>query len=106
MGALISDVILIVSTSADKIYGFYFSLVGSVLCGMMQAFGESVVLGFLKVFPTELVVGWSSGTGMAGMLGTSLVIILRSFDVKLPIVFSVLIPFEFVYFICFLWINK
>lgn len=45
VGALISDVILIVSTSADKIYGFYFSLVGSVLCGMMQAFGESVVLG-------------------------------------------------------------
>ena len=35
----------------------------------------SVALGYLRLFPSKLVNAWSSGTGMAGVLGSVIYII-------------------------------
>ena len=57
---------------------FWLSLVASVLQGSSCALGESTTLGFLKGFPSECVGFFSSGTGFAGIFGTSLLLILKA----------------------------
>ena len=37
--------------------------------GMAQSIGECINLGFLKAFPSEYLVGFTSGTGFAGIAG-------------------------------------
>jgi len=61
---------------AETSWGFYTALIGSSLCGSMSSLGESVVIGFLKVFPSNSISGWGSGTGMAGLFGNALFILL------------------------------
>ncbi|XP_053384064.1 battenin-like isoform X2 [Mercenaria mercenaria] len=53
---------------------FWFSLVCIVFVGASAAFGENVALGYLRLFPSKMVNAWSSGTGMAGVLGSLLYI--------------------------------
>lgn len=53
---------------------FWFSLVCIVFVGSSSAFGENVALGYLRLFPSKMVNAWSSGTGMAGVLGSVLYI--------------------------------
>ncbi|XP_064599826.1 battenin-like isoform X3 [Liolophura sinensis] len=54
---------------------FGFAIGCIVIVGSSSAFGENVTLGYLHKFPSKLVNAWSSGTGMAGVLGSSLFII-------------------------------
>ena len=75
------------SGNENPIY-FAISLVASVFHGLTSCFGESVILGYLKGFPAELVVGWSSGTGFAGVFGAGLVVILSAFKFPLFAVLS------------------
>lgn len=49
---------------------FWFSLVCIMCVGASSAFGENVALGYLRLFPSKMVNAWSSGTGMAGVLGS------------------------------------
>lgn len=53
---------------------FWFSLVCIVFVGASAAFGENVALGYLRLLPSKMVNAWSSGTGMAGVLGSLLYI--------------------------------
>ncbi|XP_035661499.1 battenin-like [Branchiostoma floridae] len=56
-------------------FNFPFALACIVVAGSSAAFGENVTLGYLSLFPSKLVNGWSSGTGMAGLLGAGIYII-------------------------------
>lgn len=96
-------IIALSSLTSNKI-GFYTSLLGSMICGAMCAFGESIILGkqqhhlqisssncwtpsgYLKVFPSKLVGGWSSGTGCAGPFGSGLVLVFKAIGFDLYIV--------------------
>jgi hypothetical protein len=78
--------VIAVSNMATSSWGFYTALLGSSLCGSMAALGEAVNIGFLKVFPSETISGWASGTGMAGIFGSLLFIVLNSLDVPLSVV--------------------
>jgi hypothetical protein len=40
--------------------------------GSSYAFGESAILGYLRLFPKTLLGGWSSGTGISGFFGSLL----------------------------------
>ena len=82
----IGFIIIAVSNMATNTWGFYTALIGSSLCGSMSSLGESVVIGFLKVFPSNSISGWGSGTGMAGIFGNLLFIVLQELDVNLSIV--------------------
>ncbi len=57
---------------------FWLSLVASIMQGSSCALGESTTLGFLKGFPSECVGFFSSGTGFAGIFGTSLLLVLKA----------------------------
>ncbi|CAL1541517.1 unnamed protein product [Lymnaea stagnalis] len=56
-------------------FNFGFAIACIAVVGSSSAFGENVTLGFLSWFPSSMVNAWSSGTGMAGLLGASLFII-------------------------------
>ena len=51
---------------------FVFALCSIVLLGGSSSFGESILLGYSKLFPSETVGGWSTGTGIAGVGGAGL----------------------------------
>ncbi|CAC5391922.1 BTS [Mytilus coruscus] len=56
-------------------FDFWFAIVCIVFVGASAAFGENVALGYLRLFPSKYVNAWSSGTGMAGVLGSTIYII-------------------------------
>lgn len=73
--------------SSTTVYSFFISLGASCIHGLTSCFGESVILGYLKGFPADLVVGWSSGTGFAGVVGAGLVVLLTALNFELFAVF-------------------
>jgi len=56
-------------------FNFGFAIACIMFMGSSAAFGENVTLGYLSWFPSSLITAWSSGTGMAGLLGSTLFII-------------------------------
>ena len=50
-------------------WGFIFTLIGSLLLGCSCSLGDCTMLGFMKVFPSMVISGYVSGTGMSGILG-------------------------------------
>jgi len=51
---------------------FVLSFIPCFLLGSSYAFGESAMLGYLRLFPKTLLGGWSSGTGISGLFGSLL----------------------------------
>jgi len=51
---------------------FALSFIPCFLLGSSYAFGESAMLGYLRLFPKTLLGGWSSGTGISGFFGSLL----------------------------------
>lgn len=54
---------------------FILSILCIVIIGGCSGFGENLTLGYLHQFDSRLVNAWSSGTGMAGLLGATLYIL-------------------------------
>lgn len=80
------------------------------LTGGACSFGESVILGYLKSFPSSMTGAWSSGTGLAGVGGVSFYLLLKSIfrefmepKVYLSIIYFMLIATLFIYAYCFFW---
>ncbi len=48
------------------------------------------MISFIKKFPSDCITGWSSGTGLAGIFGSGLYLILQSLHVSNRIVNLVL----------------
>lgn len=67
-------------------YAFYICLGASLITGICQALGEGVMISFIKKFDSRCIAGWSSGTGLAGLLGSGAYLLLRSLNVPLQIV--------------------
>ena len=57
-------------------------LLGSIFVGNFGSLGNVTVVGFMKAFPAEVVVGFGSGTGLAGIFGSGLVLAARSFGIS------------------------
>ncbi len=70
----------------NNLGGFALSLIAACIHGMSSCFGEMTVLGYLKGFPPDLLVGWGSGTGFAGVVGAGLAVLLLAFDFELSYV--------------------
>ncbi len=58
--------------------GFVISLLASVVCGTFTSVGNSTIVGFMKAIPPENVLGWSSGTGIAGITGSGVYLLLKT----------------------------
>lgn len=62
----------------DERPGFFVALTASVLHGVVSGFGESTAVAWFKCWPGELIGAFSSGTGMSGLGGTSMLLIFKS----------------------------
>jgi len=61
--------------------GFWTAIAAIILIGVTSAFGESVLLGYMPRFPEKAVGHWSTGTGIAGVGGVLLYMLLSSTSV-------------------------
>ena len=84
---LIGYILVVVAESITGGLGFGLCLIGSVCFGVSSAFGEVVLLGYLKSFPNVLVGAWSSGTGWAGVFGAGIYLILKGSGLGMIIVY-------------------
>jgi len=72
-------------------------LVSVVLIGTSCSFGESVLLGHMRKYSPDIVSGWSSGTGMAGVGGSLGYLLFVAAKLSNTTIFAALAPFGVVY---------
>lgn len=66
--------------------GFIMSLFASLICGSFTSVGDGTIVGFMKAIPPENIGGWSSGTGIAGISGTSIYLLFKVAGVQFDMV--------------------
>lgn len=49
----------------DEVYSYYFCVLSCTVHGIAHSFGESVLLGFFKFFPSDAVNNFAIGTGFS-----------------------------------------
>jgi battenin len=84
--------------------GFWLCVIGVVLIGTAGNFGESVMLGYQKLFPPEVVGGWGMGTGLAGVAGSGLYLALTG--IRPRWVFLGAVPFAAAYALVYAFVMK
>lgn len=87
-------------------YDFSIVIVGAFFAGVGSAWGQVIHYGFIRRFPAEFVGPFSSGTGISGLLGSFLYMMLNNYQVPNFIIFAILIPIVFIYLINFLRLHK
>lgn len=103
---LVSFLVMSLCLSTNESWGFPISLMATLLMGLAQCIGECVNLGFLKAFPSEHIVGFTSGTGFAGIAGAGAWLFCRAIGLNNTQVFLVFMPLLVVYFLSFLWLYR
>jgi hypothetical protein len=99
-------ILYFMESNENKEIGFYLSLIPSLIMGTGQAFGESIVLGYLRNFPKGLVSGWGSGTGLAGLSGATITLLFKIFEIKSQILYISVAPICLLYYVAFMLIEK
>jgi battenin len=72
--ALISFVTIVIFEA-----GFWLALLASLMHGTTAGLSESTSLAYIRGFPSLLIGAFSSGTGMSGILGTTTLLVFKSF---------------------------
>eukprot|EP00660_Eupelagonema_oceanica_P018548 gene18548-20120_t len=85
---------------------FVFALAGVCTLGAACSFGESVALGYMHSFPEGMVGGWSSGTGMSGVLGTLVFLGLSNAGLGISAIFVATTGFVALYAAAYLFITE
>ena len=77
-----------------------------LVVGGIQAFAQSVIVSYLGRFEPEIVNWWSSGTGLAGLAGSGVYLLLSSLNVPDKITFIGLTPLCIIYVLLFFFFVK
>ena len=86
---------------------FILSFVPCFFLGSSYAFGESAMLAYLRLFPKTLIGGWSSGTGLSGIISGGLNLLTQLLNgLSLKFLYLILTPVGPVYLFLFLWTFK
>ena len=86
---------------------FILSFVPCFFLGSSYAFGESAMIAYLRLFPKTLIAGWSSGTGLSGIIGGGLNLLTQLLNgLSLKFLYLILTPVGPVYLFLFLWTFK
>lgn len=93
-------------TKEHQTLGFCLTLIPSFIIGTGYAFGESTILGYLKAFPKDLVGGWSSGTGLSGLIGACLNLVCKSVNIDLQYLYIGTSPAPLFYFVLFIIVEN
>ncbi|KYQ94309.1 hypothetical protein DLAC_04607 [Tieghemostelium lacteum] len=91
----------LVGVALSKYVNFAFCIACIALIGIASSFGESVLLSFMKKFPADIVNGWSSGTGVAGVCGSLFYIGMVAAGLPNSTIFYLMLPTVAVYFLLF-----
>lgn len=62
-------------------YAFYVCLVSCSIHGIAHAFGESVLLGFFKFFPSDAVYMFATGTGFSEVFALMFILLFLNIGV-------------------------
>ena len=82
---------------------FVLSFIPCFFLGSSYAFGEAAMVAYLRLFPKTLIAGWSSGTGLSGLLSGSLNLMSQLIDgFSLKYLYLVLFPVGIVYLLLFM----
>ena len=86
---------------------FILSFVPCFFLGSSYAFGESAMIAYLRLFPKTLIGGWSSGTGLSGIISGGLNLLTQLIEgLSLKYLYLILTPVGPIYLFLFLWTFK
>ena len=86
---------------------FILSFIPCFFLGSSYAFGESAMIAYLRLFPKTLIAGWSSGTGLSGLISGSLNLLSQLLDgLSLKFLYLLLTPVGLIYLILFMWTYR
>jgi hypothetical protein len=87
-------------------WGFTLTLIPSLIMGTGSALGEATIIGALRNYPKNLITGWSSGTGMAGISGALLTLITKIFKIKTQYLYLFVSPLSLIFLAVFFLQEK
>ena len=76
----LADILLIVGMKARI---FELTIVATLLIGLGIGLGTCTIFGFMKGFPPLVISGFSSGTGFSGIIGASLYLVFKLYNISL-----------------------
>ena len=86
---------------------FILSFIPCFFLGASYAFGESAMIAYLRLFPKTLIAGWTSGTGVSGIISGGLNLLTQLIGtLPLDILYISLTPVGPIYFALFFWTYK
>ena len=86
---------------------FVLSFIPCFFLGSSYAFGEAAIVAYLRLFPKTLIAGWSSGTGLSGLISGALNMTTQLVDgFSLKYLYLALSPIGFLYLFLFLCTFK
>ena len=82
---------------------FILSFIPCFFLGSSYAFGEAAMIAYLRLFPKTLLAGWSSGTGLSGLISGGLNLTSQMIDgFSLKYLYLILSPVGIVYVLLFI----
>ena len=81
-------------------------MAGALIVGIGSAFGEVSHFGYLKKYPSKYVGPFCSGTGICGLAGSFMYLLLHSMGVRDYVIFFALIPIALIYLVNFLFLFR
>ena len=89
-------------SSEHKELYFVLSFIPCFFLGSSYAFGESAIISYLRLYPRTLIGGWSSGTGVSGIIGGLLNFLSQlDDDFSLKYLYLILTPIGILYVFLF-----
>ena len=86
---------------------FILSFIPCFFLGSSYAFGESAMIAYLRLFPKTLIAGWSSGTGLSGLISGFLNFLSQLLDgLSLQFLYLILTPVGVLYLLFFVWTYR
>ena len=82
-----------------------FALAACLLHTFAKSIGEATVVGYIKAIPQELVVSFSTGTGVSSFFQTFTTLILMEFGIGRFAYFLLIAVLIFPLYTCFMWIE-
>ena len=81
--AVLAYMCLHMATNCTKdVDAFYYAILACLLQQFAQSLGESILLGYCKAIPQELVVSFCSGIGISPFFGIFTTLVMTEFGVE------------------------
>lgn len=95
-----------INGSINKDAGFWISLIPSIMIGTACSMGESTLLGYFRNYPKNLISGWGGGTGISGIAGSGITLLLKKLEIEVYWVYLFMPIFYILYYFIFITIDR